>query len=112
MEDFSNDLFKELFRVIQARKGADPKSSYVASLFQKGLNKILQKVGEEATEVIIAAKDEKKEDLVYELADLYFHTLVLMAEKEIDPKEIMEELGKRFGVSGIEEKANRKKDNQ
>jgi phosphoribosyl-ATP pyrophosphohydrolase len=96
---------------LAARRGADPESSYVASLYAAGLNRILEKVGEEATEVIIAAKDAaaggKTEELVKEVADLWFHSLVMLNALDLDHTAVLAELERRFGVSGHEEKASR-----
>ena len=107
----NTDIIEALAAVLAARKGADPESSYVASLYAAGLNKILEKVGEEATEVIIAAKDAGHDgdhaEVVKEVADLWFHTLVLLSELELSPDDVFAELGARFGVSGHEEKAGR-----
>lgn len=97
------DLYQELLR----RKTADPGSSYTASLYAKGLDAILKKFGEEATETLIAAKNEDQHALVYELADLWFHCLVLMAQRGIDPQQVAAELQRRRGRSGLEEKASR-----
>lgn len=102
-----SDMFEELFAVIESRKGEDGDSSYVASLFEKGLNKILEKVGEEATEAIIAAKDGDSEEIIKEVADLWFHSLVMLSHLKIDQAEVQAELASRFGVSGLVEKANR-----
>jgi phosphoribosyl-ATP pyrophosphohydrolase len=96
--------------VLEARKQADPDSSYVASLYHKGLDTILKKVGEEATETVIAAKGGDTQQLVYETADLWFHTLVLLAHQGVGPEQVLEELQRRFGSSGLEEKAARKSD--
>ncbi|MFL1405623.1 phosphoribosyl-ATP diphosphatase [Marinobacter sp. M1N3S26] len=108
-----SDILSQLARVLEARKAADPDSSYVASLHAKGLNKILEKVGEECTETLIAAKDaensDKTDDLVYETADLWFHTLVMLSRFGLGPDDILEELGRRFDLSGLEEKAARNK---
>ena len=107
-----NDILPELARVLEARKAADPDSSYVASLHAKGLNKILEKVGEECTETLLAAKDAentgKTDSLVYETADLWFHTLVMLSRFGLGPDDILKELGRRFDLSGLEEKAARK----
>ncbi len=100
---------------LEARKGADPDTSYVASLHAKGLNKILEKVGEEATEAIIAAKDAaasdndaaRKADVVKEVADLWFHSLVMLSALGLSHREVLSELEARFGTSGHEEKASR-----
>jgi phosphoribosyl-ATP pyrophosphohydrolase len=99
---------ERLEAVIRERKGADPASSYVASLFSKGREKIAQKVGEEATETIIAAMGSDPEKLVGEAADLLFHMLVLLADAGISPDDVLAELERREGVSGIAEKAARK----
>jgi len=104
-----NDVLQQLARVLEERKGADPDSSYVAKLYDKGLDAILKKVGEEATETVMAAKDGNKEQIVYETADLWFHTLVMLAQQDLGPDEVLAELGRRFGLSGLEEKANRDK---
>ena len=104
-----NDVLQQLARVLEERKGADPDSSYVAKLYDKGLDAILKKVGEEATETVMAAKDGNKEQIVYETADLWFHTLVMLAQQDLGPDEVLDELGRRFGLSGLEEKANRDK---
>ena len=100
-------ILTELTKVLEERRGADPKSSYVASLYHKGTDSILKKVGEEATEVVIAAKDGDKEQIVYETADLWFHTLVLLAEQDLSAADILVELERRFGLSGIDEKNSR-----
>lgn len=100
-------LLQELAEVLEARKGAAPESSYVAGLYAKGLDAILKKVGEEATETVMAAKDGDRDKLVYEVADLWFHTLVLLAQQGLGPEDVLQELGRRFGLSGIEEKAAR-----
>lgn len=109
-----SSVLKQLEEVLAARRNADPKSSYVASLHHKGLNKILEKVGEECTETILAAKDaEQKEDkseVIYETADLWFHTLVMLSHLNISQEEILSELERRFDLSGLEEKAQRKKE--
>jgi len=102
-----DDIVQAVYQVIQERKNASADSSYTASLFRKGIDKILKKIGEEATEVVIAGKGGKREEIVYETADLFFHTLVLLGYYDIDPEEIHEELRRRFGTSGIAEKASR-----
>ncbi len=86
---------------------ADPETSYVAKLYAKGLDAILKKVGEEATETVMAAKDGAAEKIVHEVADLWFHTLVLLAHQGLGPRQVLAELDRRFGLSGLEEKANR-----
>jgi len=108
-----SDVLNELGKILEERKQAEAGSSYVASLYHKGLNKILEKVGEEATEVIIAAKDAEKSgdnsDVIYETADLWFHSLVALAQLGEKPEAVVAELERRFGLSGIEEKASRTK---
>lgn len=108
-----SDVLRQLAQVLEARKGADPDTSYVASLHAKGLNKILEKVGEECTETLIAAKDAeqsgKTDELIYETADLWFHTLVMLSRFDLGPDDILEELSRRFDLSGLEEKAARQK---
>lgn len=101
------DVLDRLAEVLESRKGADPDSSYVAKLYAKGLDAILKKVGEEATETVMAAKDGVPDKLVYEVADLWFHTLVLLAQQGLGPRQVLDELDRRFGLSGLEEKANR-----
>ena len=102
-----SDVLTELAQVLEARKQADPDSSYVASLYNKGLDAILKKIGEEATETVMAAKDGEPDKLVYEVADLWFHTLVLLAQQGLSPDQVLDELARRFGVSGHAEKASR-----
>ncbi|MFC1748345.1 phosphoribosyl-ATP diphosphatase [Pseudomonadota bacterium] len=106
----SNEILDQLAEVLEARKGAEPDSSYVASLYAKGLDSILKKVGEEATETVIAAKDGEREQLVYETADLWFHTMVMLAHQGLGPNDVLNELARRFGLSGLDEKAARSKD--
>ena len=101
------DTIGELYRVLQDRRTADPGASYVASLYHKGPDAILKKVGEEAAETLIAGKNPDDEALVRELADLWFHTLVLMASRDIEPQRVTGELARRFGTSGHAEKAAR-----
>jgi phosphoribosyl-ATP pyrophosphohydrolase len=98
-----------LARVLEERKNANPDDSYVARLYDKGLDAILKKIGEEATETVMAAKDGNKAQIVYETADLWFHTLVLLAQQGLGPDDVLSELARRFGISGIEEKASRNK---
>ncbi len=106
-----DDILSALDEVLRSRKNADAGESYVASLYAKGLNKILEKVGEEATEVILAAKDNGRGDnadaVVNEVADLWFHTLVLLAEQDLSSAEVLACLDQRFGLSGHDEKAAR-----
>ena len=101
----SDDILLRLMAVLQSRKGADPDSSYVAGLYARGLDTILKKIGEESTETIIAAKSGDKEQIIYETADLWFHCLVMLAQQNLDARLVLEELDRRFGVSGIDEKA-------
>ncbi len=117
----TRSILQQLDKVLAERKQADADSSYVASLYAKGLNKILEKVGEESTESIIAAKDfancdestdktqydEARHELIYEVADVWFHTLVGLAWFDIESEAVLNELGRRFGLSGIDEKAAR-----
>lgn len=102
-----SDTLEQLAQVLEARKGADADSSYVASLYAKGLDKILKKIGEEATEVVMAAKDGDQDNIVYETADLWFHCMVLLAQQGLSPGDVLKELERRFGLSGLEEKASR-----
>ncbi|MGB0954392.1 MAG: phosphoribosyl-ATP diphosphatase [Panacagrimonas sp.] len=101
-------IIPDLYQTLQARKQADPSSSYVASLYAKGTDAILKKLAEEAGETLIAAKNGTREPLIHELADLWFHSLVLMAQQGISPADINAELARRFGRSGLEEKASRR----
>jgi phosphoribosyl-ATP pyrophosphohydrolase len=103
----SQTIFDQLSEVLEQRKNADDGSSYVAKLYAGGDDAILKKVGEEAIETILAAKGDDKSHLVYETADLWFHTMVMLAHKGIKPQDVMDELGRRFGLSGLEEKASR-----
>ncbi len=103
----SNQVLEELSKVLEARKSATPESSYVAGLYHKGLDAILKKIGEEATETVMAAKDGDPEKVIYETADLWFHSMVLLAHLGLGPEEVLKELERRFGLSGLEEKARR-----
>jgi phosphoribosyl-ATP pyrophosphohydrolase len=103
-----SDILTKLSATLEARKDAAPDSSYVASLYAKGLDAILKKIGEEATETVLAAKGGDKAKIVHETADLWFHTLVLLAQQGLKPEDILNELERRFGVSGHEEKAARR----
>ncbi|HCE07007.1 MAG TPA: phosphoribosyl-ATP diphosphatase [Oxalobacteraceae bacterium] len=112
-----NDTLQRLADVIESRKpinGGDPDKSYVARLFAKGDDAILKKIGEEATETVMAAKDARVDGdtskVVYECADLWFHSLILLAQFNLKPQDVLTELARREGLSGIEEKANRKLD--
>jgi phosphoribosyl-ATP pyrophosphohydrolase len=102
----SDTLFR-LAEVLEERKQGDPGSSYVAGLYTKGLDAILKKIGEEATETVMAAKDGDSEKIVYEVADLWFHSLVLLANEGLGPGDVLAELERRFGLSGLDEKAQR-----
>ena len=102
-----NDILKELAQILEARKNESPETSYVASLYAKP-DKMLEKIGEEATETIIAAKNGNRAQIIHETADLWFHTMVMLAEKNLSPDDILNELARRFGVSGHDEKALRK----
>ena len=104
----AGDILRQLAKVLEQRKQADPDTSYVAGLYRKGLDSILKKIGEEATETVIAAKGGDADELVYETADLWFHTLILLVHEGVDPDEVFKELERRFGLSGLEEKAARK----
>jgi len=103
------DVLGELAKVLEERKGHSPETSYVASLYAKGTDAILKKIGEEASEVIIAAKAGDQDGLVHEAADLWFHTLVLLAHAGLTPDDVLAELQRRSGESGLEEKARRGK---
>jgi len=105
-----NDIIQRLTQELEARKSADPQSSYVAKLYSKGMNAILKKVGEEAAETIIAAKDGSQEDLIYETADLWFHTMVMLAQAGLSAEDVLNELASREGLSGLVEKASRPKE--
>ncbi len=100
------DILEELTAVLETRKNESPETSYVASLYAKP-DKILEKIGEEATETIIAAKNGDREQIIHETADLWFHTMVMLAQKGLTPNDILNELARRFGVSGHDEKASR-----
>ena len=104
----SEDILKQLTETRDARKNASPASSYVAKLHAKGLDAILKKIGEEATEAVMAAKDGQSEKIIYEVADLWFHTLVLLSHKGLTAQDVLDELARREGVSGLDEKASRK----
>jgi phosphoribosyl-ATP pyrophosphohydrolase len=103
-----NDILDRLAETLEARKSADPQSSYVAKLYAKGLDSILKKIGEEAAETIIAAKGGDRRQIIYETADLWFHTLVMLAQAGLHPNDVLRELARREGLSGLEEKAARK----
>ena len=102
-----SDTLEKLAEVIEARKTAAVDTSYVAGLFEKGMNTILKKIGEESAETIIAAKEDDDSQLVYETADLWFHTLVMLSARGLGPGDVLAELERRFGMSGLQEKAGR-----
>lgn len=101
------DILAAVYQVVQDRKQNPSEKSYVASLYAKGLDKILGKIGEEATEVAVAGKGGEVDEVVSEVADLWFHTLVLLSYYDLSPEKIYAELERRFGLSGLEEKASR-----
>jgi len=106
-----SDVLEQLAQVLEERKQADPEKSYVASLHAKGLNKILEKVGEECTETLLAAKDAElsgeTRELICETADLWFHSMVMLSRLGLSPQDVLDELANRFDLSGLEEKASR-----
>lgn len=108
-----SDILDQLATLLDQRRHADPEASYVASLHHKGLNKILEKLGEEATETLLAAKDaaagdeHERQAVVAETADLWFHSLVMLSHLGIDHRAVLDELARRFGISGLDEKAAR-----
>lgn len=102
-----SEILSQLTEVLEQRKKADPDSSYVSGLYHKGLDAILKKIGEEATETVMAAKDGEKDKIVYEVADLWFHTLVLLAKEGLSAEDVLQELDHRFGLSGLDEKRQR-----
>ena len=104
----SESILTALADVIESRRGGDPDSSYVARLLARGNDAVLKKIGEEATETVMAAKDGIGERIVAETADLWFHCLILLALHGLRPEQVLAELAKRAGTSGIEEKAARK----
>ena len=107
----SDEILSQIYEIVLQRKQADAGSSYVASLYAKGLDKVLGKIGEEATEVAIAGKGGVEKEIVSEVADLWFHTLVLLGYYDLPPEQIFDELRRRFGTSGIDEKASRGQNN-
>ena len=102
-----SDILNRLSEVLEARKYASADSSYVASLYAKGSDAILKKIGEEATETVMAGKEADAAKIIYEVADLWFHTLVLLAHQGLKPQQVLDELARREGLSGLEEKARR-----
>jgi len=103
-----DDTLARLARVIEGRRGADPDASYVARLLARGPDAVLKKIGEEATETVMAAKDGDARRIVHETADLWFHCLVMLAQYGLSPADVLAELERREGLSGLEEKALRK----
>jgi len=103
----SEQILDQLAQVLEQRKQQAADQSYVASLYHKGLDAILKKVGEEATETVMAAKDGANDKIIYEVADLWFHTMVLLAHRGLGPQDVLQELERRFGLSGHAEKAAR-----
>lgn len=103
------DILQQLAHILEQRKQEQADKSYVASLYSKGLDTILKKIGEEATETVIAAKGGDNKQIVYETADLWFHCMVLLAYQGLGPDDVLNELRQRFGLSGLEEKAQRTK---
>lgn len=106
-QKFMNDVLQQLAEVLEQRKQQPAEQSYVAGLYAKGLDHILKKIGEEATETVIAAKDGDKDKIIYETADLWFHCMVMLAYQGLGPEQVINELQRRFGLSGLEEKAQR-----
>lgn len=104
----NDDVLRQLAAVIESRRGGDPDASYVARLLARGEDAILKKIGEEATETVMAAKDGAHQRIVAETADLWFHCLVMLAHYGLTPQQVLDELARRAGTSGIEEKASRK----
>lgn len=107
MDNYQNHILDAVYQVILARKANPADNSYTASLMKKGLDTILKKVGEEATELVIAGKGGDRDEIIYETADLFFHTLVLLGFHNIPPEDVYTELRRRFGTSGIDEKNSR-----
>jgi phosphoribosyl-ATP pyrophosphohydrolase len=103
-----SDTLERLADVIEARRTADPEKSYVARLFVRGHDAILKKVGEEATEAVMASKDGVRERIVAEMADLWFHSMIALAWHDLRPRDVLEELARREGLSGLDEMAARK----
>ena len=103
----SEKIIQQIYNIILERKKSSPENSYVSSLINKGTNSILKKIGEESAEIIIASKDENIEEQIHEIADLWFHLLVLMVNQGISLEKILQELKNRFGKSGLQEKAER-----
>lgn len=102
-----NDILKQLEQILEQRKSENPDTSYVASLYNKGTDAILKKIGEEATETVIAVKEGVEANIIHETADLWFHTLVMLKHQGIEFDDVLLELQRRFGTSGLVEKASR-----
>lgn len=102
------DVLDQIFETIQLRKLSSPDESYTAQLFAKGENKILKKIGEETTELVMASVANDRENIIYEAGDVIYHMMVLLSHKDIEISEVYKELARRMGVSGLEEKASRK----
>lgn len=108
MNTADDSVLRELAAVIESRRGGDPETSYVARLLKRGEDAILKKIGEEATEAVMAAKDGAPDRIVAETADLWFHCLIMLAHYGLTPQQVLDELARRAGTSGLEEKASRK----
>ncbi len=108
MNTAADSVLRDLAAVIESRRGGDPETSYVARLLTRGEDAILKKIGEEATEAVMAAKDGAPDRIVAETADLWFHCLIMLAHYGLTPQQVLDELARRAGTSGIEEKASRK----
>ena len=108
--DVEKDVLTRLAHVIESRRGSDPEASYVARLLSRGTDGILKKIGEEATETVMAAKDGDRARIVAETADLWFHCLVMLAQYDLSPADVLAELARREGLSGLDEFAARKAD--
>lgn len=102
-----SEILTQLDQLLEARKSESADTSYVASLYAKGLDQILKKLGEETIETVMAAKDNDPDHLIYEVSDLWFHSLVLLAHKNLSSADVLKELERRFGLSGLVEKAQR-----
>jgi phosphoribosyl-ATP pyrophosphohydrolase len=107
MKEHDDHVLQELYKVVLERKANPSDNSYTSSLLTKGIDKILKKVGEESTELVIAGKGGRRSEIIYETADLFYHALVLLAYHDIPFDEVLAELNGRFGTSGLEEKASR-----
>ncbi|KAF0279412.1 phosphoribosyl-ATP diphosphatase [Spiribacter aquaticus] len=108
----SDEILRRLDAVLAARREADPESSYVAGLHAGGIDRILRKLGEECTETVVASKNGERDDIVYETADLWFHSLIMLSHHGLDSGSVLAELERRFGLSGVAEKAARNKQGQ